>query len=75
MFDPVQKPEHYNQGEIEVIDFMLSQFGVERVKIYCVINAAKYISRALFKNGDEDIRKAIWYLRFAVGDDPRKDNS
>ena len=23
------------------------------------------------ENGDQDIKKAIWYLKFAIGDDPR----
>ncbi len=74
LFDSINSPKHYTNGDIEVIDFMLSQFGWEAVRSFCILNANKYISRHSLKNGDEDLKKAIWYLRFAVGDDPRKDN-
>jgi len=71
--DPIEWPAHYNQGEIECIDAMLSAYGQEAVETYCIVNAFKYVWRFNRKNGDEDLKKAIWYLRFATGDDPRKD--
>jgi len=50
-------PSHYQQGEIEVIDFILDQkFS------YCEGNVIKYISRWRCKNGREDLQKAKWYL-------------
>jgi|TARA_B100000073_G_scaffold347873_1_gene363738 hypothetical protein len=54
---------------------MVSAFGREAVQDYCRVNAFKYVWRAGEK-GDadtekEDVRKAIWYLRMSVGDDPR----
>jgi len=73
--DVVNNPAHYKHGPIETIDYMVSQYGMENVKIFCILNAQKYFSRALLKNGDEDIKKGIWYGRFAIGDDPRKDRS
>lgn len=59
--DVVSHPQHYNQGKIEVIEF------IEDKKLnYHKGNAIKYISRAGIKNKAkeiEDLRKAIWYLQ------------
>ena len=41
---------------------MISAFGEEEVKTYCKINAFKYIWRTDYKNGTEDVKKAVWYL-------------
>ena len=62
--DSVNHPAHYNRGNIECIDAMISAFGKEEVIIFCKINAFKYIWRAGQKtsNGIEDIEKATWYL-------------
>lgn len=70
--DMVNSPDHYVQGNVEVIDAMVDQFDFATVKTHCVLNAFKYVCRFQKKGGDEDLKKAIWYLRFAVGDDPRK---
>lgn len=71
-FDPIVRPEHYNKDEqIECIDAMVAAYGPEAVKTYCIVNAFKYIWRFHNKGGNEDLKKAIWYLRFATGDDPR----
>jgi len=54
----VINPDHYKQGKIEVIDFILDQkFN------YLEGNIIKYISRYKTKNGVEDLRKAKWYLK------------
>lgn len=71
--DPISWPAHYNQGSVECIDAMRSAFGDEAVENYCIVNAFKYVWRYQQKNGREDLKKAIWYLRFATGDDPRGD--
>jgi hypothetical protein len=53
----VVSPEHYKQGDIEVIDYILDQkFN------YLEGNIIKYVSRYKSKNGIEDLRKARWYL-------------
>lgn len=51
-------PEHYNQGKIEVIDF------IEDQKLgFNLGNAIKYIARAEHKeNAVDNIAKAMWYL-------------
>lgn len=54
-------PTHYKKGA-ECIDVMLNTQGVDAVLNFCICNAFKYIYRHSFKNGDEDIRKAKWYL-------------
>ena len=58
--DPVNRPSHYTDGKIEVIDY------IEDKKLgFCLGNAIKYISRAGKKNPDkeiEDLKKAKWYI-------------
>ena len=58
--DPVNRPAHYTDGKIEVIDY------IEDKKLgFCLGNAIKYISRAGKKDPDkevEDLNKAIWYI-------------
>lgn len=58
--DPVNSPAHYNDGKIEVIDY------IEDKKLgFCLGNAIKYISRAGKKDPGkevEDLSKAIWYI-------------
>lgn len=65
-YDVVSKPKHYASTSIECIDAMIETQGVEAVKAFCVCNAFKYLWRHNFKNGDEDIKKASWYLNKAV---------
>lgn len=59
--EKVDHPSHYNQGKIEVIEY------IEDQKLdFCLGNAVKYISRAGKKDPSktiEDLHKAIWYLR------------
>jgi hypothetical protein len=51
---------------------MAAAFGEDEVQDYCRINAFKYVWRAHLKGKEEeDIRKAIWYLRRSIGEDPR----
>jgi hypothetical protein len=58
--DSVRHPAHYNQGKIEVIEFIEDkEFGFHRG------NAIKYLSRAGKKDPDkelEDLAKAAWYI-------------
>lgn len=59
--DPVNKPAHYTDGKIEVIDF------IEDKKLgFCLENAVKYIARAGKKDPSkeiEDLKKAEWYIK------------
>ena len=73
MNDKVNRPEHYNQGDIECIDAMIAAYGIEEVRIYAKICAFKYQWRRGKKDNEaQDVAKAIWYSRFSIGDDPRE---
>lgn len=61
--EKVDHPEHYKAGEYECIDVMIAVFGVNAVRIFCLLNAFKYMFRCNKKNGVEDINKATWYLK------------
>lgn len=62
MIDNINHPAHYESGNYECIDVMVETQGIDAVKKFCVCNAFKYIYRHQRKNGDEDIKKAAWYL-------------
>jgi len=61
--DNVNSPNHYNKGDIEVIDYILDQkFD------YLEGNVIKYVSRYRNKGGIEDLRKAKWYLEKLINE-------
>ena len=63
MNDAVNHPQHYTQGGIECIDALeAATVGLTGIEAVCTANAIKYLWRWKFKNGAEDIKKAIWYL-------------
>ena len=70
----IENPEHYTQGGIHCIDAMVSAYGIQDVSVFSRLNAFKYIWRAhTHKAGrEENTRKAIWFLRVSIGDDPRE---
>ena len=49
--DNVNHPSHYTQG------------GIECIEAVCTANAIKYLWRWKEKNGKEDLKKAIWYIK------------
>lgn len=61
--ETVNHPDHY-KGDIECIDAMLQQFGIEQVSAFCLLNSFKYIWRSQKKHKTplEDVKKANWYL-------------
>lgn len=63
MKDNVNHPEHYNAGGIECIDAIdAACTGLSNSEAFYIGNAIKYIWRFKWKNGVEDIEKAIFYL-------------
>ena len=60
--DVVNHPPHYCVGGLECFEVMKQVFGIEAVKVFCRLNAFKYLFRSETKNGDQDIAKATWYL-------------
>lgn len=62
-YDPVSKPSHYCEGgNMECIDEMELVFGTEKVMAFCLLNVWKYRRRAMYKNGQQDMDKAAWYM-------------
>lgn len=59
----VVHPNHYNSGKYECIEVMKEVFGEEAVKLFCAMNAFKYLWRYNKKNGEEDVAKACNYLK------------
>lgn len=55
--DDVYHPSHYNQGSIEVIDFI----DAHKLGFY-EGNIVKYVSRYKYKGGVQDLKKAKFYL-------------
>ena len=62
MSEKVNHPDHYKTGKYECIEVMKEVFGEEAVKDFCKMNAFKYLWRENRKNGQEDLKKAKWYL-------------
>lgn len=62
-YDPVSRPEHYANGNIECIDAMKEVFGWEAVVNFSLLNCFKYLWRRKDKeNEEQDIKKALWYF-------------
>lgn len=58
----VDHPKHYTDCSLECIAVMELMFGKHNTNIFCMINAFKYMWRYKHKNGEEDLKKARWYL-------------
>ena len=55
----VNHPVHYNQHAVEAIE-IIENFN------FCLGNAIKYIIRYPYKEGSQDLNKALWYLERQV---------
>lgn len=64
--DVVNHPVHYaDTCSLECIEVMVYKFGKEATANFCRCNAFKYLWRFKNKNGEEDLRKAHWYVNKA----------
>ena len=64
MTDLVNHPPHYTAGGIECIDAIEAAVsGLQPFEGYCVGNAIKYLWRWKHKGGQQDLEKAVWYIR------------
>lgn len=73
--DMVNHPKHYTQGEIECIEaikYINDKLHMKGFEGYCLGNFIKYIWRCNFKNGWEDIDKAIFYLNELLAEQEKK---
>lgn len=68
--EQVNHPDHYNQGKIEVIDY-IEDLGMG--DDFCAGNAIKYISRYKYKGKPlEDLKKAKWYIERLIANYEKK---
>ena len=67
--EKIEHPSYYNQGKIEVIDFIEDQnLGFHEG------NAIKYICRHKYKNGLEYLKKAKWYIDRLISLEEKKED-
>lgn len=67
--DPVIRPPHYIQGQVEAIDVIEHVIaGYPTHLAYLIGSALKYLVRAPYKHPTvtEDLKKAQWYINRAV---------
>ena len=72
--DELNHPVRYARNGVECIDIMIKIFGAEAVKIFCKLNAFKYLWRSDFKGKTEDIKKAVVYLNRYLEIDEEENN-
>ena len=72
IMDMVNHPPHYNKAGIETIDAIMAATdgGFE---YYLQGNIIKYVWRYQYKNGVEDLEKALWYLKKLI--ETKKDDT
>lgn len=67
--DKVNHPSHYTAGKVECIDALeAATTGLTGIEAVCTANAIKYLWRWKFKGGQEDLRKARWYINRLLGE-------
>ena len=64
-YHEIEKPEHYNTGNIETIDYIIDVLGPYDAIHYCHGNVLKYLGTRTWRKGDpiSNVDKAIWYLK------------
>lgn len=64
-YHEIEKPEHYNSGNIETIDYIVDVLGPYDAIHYCHGNVLKYLGTRTWRKGDpiSNVDKAIWYLK------------
>lgn len=64
-YDEIDRPEHYNSGSIETIDYIIDVLGPYHAIHYCHGNVLKYLGTRTWTKGDpiSNVSKAIWYLK------------
>jgi len=68
--DDAINPSHYTAGEVECFDAIASALNHDELRGYLKGQVIKYTWREGHKNGDEDLKKAQWYIEhlIAMGD-------
>ena len=65
-------PAHYKQGGLELITIWRKKLTSEEFKGMCKGNILKYVLRADHKNGVEDYKKAMQYLKWLIEEEEKK---
>lgn len=60
----VSNPQHYNHAGIECIEAIRAALSPEEFRGYIKGNVMKYTWREQYKNKNEDLAKAEWYLHY-----------
>lgn len=69
MVDNVNHPKHYKNNSVTVDGVKFEPISLLNVMShgnFAIANACKYLIRYKDKNGEEDLRKARWYLNNAI---------
>jgi len=65
--DQVNRPSHYNAGEIECIVYLKDNLPWQTFLGYLEGNCKKYLHRWRYKAKPiEDLKKARWYLDYLI---------
>lgn len=67
-YDMVNRPKHYNSGRFETVDVIRDSLTEEEFRGYIKGNVLKYTIREKYKNGEEDLRKSLFYLNYLLWD-------
>ena len=73
--DLVNHPKHYNRHGIECIQAIRATLSDAEFRGYCKGNILKYTWREQYKNGTEDLKKALWYLNRLVQEIDEHENT
>lgn len=74
MVDNVNHPKHYENNSVTVDGVKFEPISLLNVMThgsFAIANACKYLIRYKDKNGEEDLRKARWYLNNAITNDTK----
>lgn len=67
--DMVNRPDHYNNGGIECIEYLKDNMPYEAFLGYLEGNSKKYLHRWRYKAKPlEDLKKAVWYLNYLISE-------
>jgi hypothetical protein len=67
MNDNVTHPSHYTQGKVECLDAIESAVtGLTGIDAVYTVQCIKYLWRWNWKNGIEDLLKALFYLKWLI---------
>lgn len=62
----INHPSHYADDQFECIEVMMDTQGLDATQDFCILNAFKYLYRHRKKGGIKDLKKAKWYLEYAI---------